>query len=223
MPWLDIILIAILVFTAIRGIFKGFLQTLISLCSTLLTLILAIWLAEPMCNLLDNWFELSGALSNSVKDTVAGYCEGESLPWLVAQLASLLLGSDYATKYTINSPEFVTALSDAIGHVLGVVISAIILFIIIKILLALLSKIFDVITRNRAVNSIDKILGFLLGTLKGVVTCFCICGITYLVSSALPFLVGLINPLLDSSPITAAFYQWVCGIMDTVILPFIFG
>ena len=223
MPWLDIIIIAILVISAIIGLSKGFLQTLINLCGTLLTLILAIWLATPMCNLLDSWFGLSGALSNSVSSTVAGYCESGSLPWIIDKFAGMLLGADYATRYTINSPEFITALSDAIGHILGVVISAIILFILIKILIKLLSKLFDVITRNRTINSLDKFLGFLLGALKGAVTCFCICGVTYLLSSALPFLLGIINPLLEGSSLGASFYQWVCNVMDNTILPFLFG
>ena len=223
MPWLDIIIIAILVISAIIGLAKGFLQTLINLCGTLLTLILAIWLAGPMCNLLDGWFSLSGALSNSVSSTVAGYCESGTLPWLVDKFAGLLLGTDYATRYTINSPEFITALSDAIGHILGVVISAIILFILLKILLKLLSKIFDVITRNRTINSLDKFLGFLLGTLKGAVTCFCIFGVTYILSSALPFITDLITPLLESNTIGGTFYQWVCNIIDNHIIPLVFG
>ena len=223
MPWLDIIIIAILVISAIIGLYKGFLQSLINLCGTLLTLILAIWLANPMCNLLDNWFSLSGALGNSVSGTVAGYCESGTLPWIIDKFAGLLLGADYATRYTINSPEFITVLSDAIGHILGVVISAIILFILIKILIKLLSKLFDIITRNRTVNSLDKFLGFLLGTVKGALTCFCICGITYLLSSVLPFLQGLITPLLDNSSIGATFYHWVCSVINNHILPFVFG
>ncbi|MBR7091123.1 MAG: CvpA family protein [Clostridia bacterium] len=223
MPWLDIILIAILLISALIGLKRGFFKTLINLCSTLITLVIAIWLAEPMCSLLDSWFGLSGALSNSITPTITGYCEGESLPWLVDKLAGLLLGADYATQYTINSPEFITALSDAVGHIIGVVISAIILFIVLKILLKLLSKIFDAITRNRSIKSLDKFLGFLLGALKGAVSCFSIFAITYLVGSALPFLLDILNPLLDNSTIGASFYMWVCDTLDTVILPLILG
>jgi len=224
MAWIDIAFIAILGIGAIIGAYKGFLQSLVALCGTLLTLVLAIWLSKPASGLLESWFGLNTTLGSALHDTIAGYCQGGTLPLLLDPLAKLLLGADYATTYPdISSVDFIKAFSNSIGALLGTIITVIILFVLIKLVLYLLSKLFDVITKNRAISGMDRVLGFVIGAGKGFLLCFIVFSVAYFLNTLIPSIGDWVTDTLQTNPITSEVYNWSCDFLQNQIIPFIMG
>ncbi len=224
MPWIDIAFFVILIIAAIIGCYKGFLQSVVALCGTLLTLVLSIWLSKPANGLLESWFGLNSALGSALYDTIAGYCQGDSLSFLLDQLAKLLLGADYVEVYgSISSPEFITAFSNAIGELIGILITVAILFIIIKLIIFLLSKLFDVITKNRAINGLDRVLGFVIGAAEGFLFCFVVLGICYLLGGMIPAFGNWIGDMQALNPVVNEVYKWASELLENTIIPFFTG
>ena len=224
MAWIDIIFIAILGIGAIIGAYKGFLQSLVTLCGTLLTLVLAIWLSKPASGLLESWFGLNTALGSALHDTIAGYCQSGALSPLLDPLAKLLLGANYATTYPdLTSAEFITAFANSIGTLLGTIITVIILFVLIKIVLYLLSKLFDVITKNKAISGMDRVLGFVIGAGKGFLLCFIVFSAAYFLNTLIPSIGDWVTDILSVNPVTNEVYKWSCDFLQNQIIPFIMG
>ena len=223
MFWLDILIIFILVLCALIGLIRGFLRSIISLCSTLVTLVLAIWLAKPLGGVIDNWFGLSGAIASSLEPTFLNFftTNNTSSGW-VAQLISIFLGSGYMES-SPSAEQIATDFSSAVGSVITIIICAVVLYILIRIVLWVLSRLFRKITRNRTIGAVDRILGTVIGLAKGFLYIFIALGIIFLLGSFITPLGAWVDNMMGQNAITSAFYGWTSSFMQNTLLPFFFG
>ncbi|MBQ8762420.1 MAG: CvpA family protein [Clostridia bacterium] len=222
MPWVDIIFFALLVIFAIVGCVKGFLKSLLGLFSTFITLLLAIWLAKPVSGLVDSLFGLSATfgslMQGSIHDAFAG-----GIPVVFQGLVTILMGSEYMEGADTTSLEFAADFSFKLGEIITVVICVIILYFIIRFVLYLLGRLFDVITKSRAISGLDRVLGFVLGAAKGVLCLFVIFGVAYLISMFIPGLNDTILNVIEPNGVSSPFYNWVRDVIENTIIPFFFG
>lgn len=225
MAWLDIAVIAVVVIIALVGMYRGLLKSLLQLFGTIATLALSIWLAKPFSGLLEGWFGMTTALGNAMINPITPICEaggGEALPnFFLNKFAEILMGQQYWLNYSGGSasPEFINAFAFQIGQVLAVLISVVILYILIKIVLAILGKIFDSISKNRAISGLDRLFGLVLGAVKGCLVVAIVFIAVYLISPAIPSLGEWVNNLLADNSISNTVFGWLSDFTDNILLP----
>jgi len=223
MPWLDIIIIGVLVIFGIVGLIRGFLRGILSLFSTLVTLVLSIWLAKPVSGIVDNLFGLTNALAGTLEPNFLNFfsTNNYTVGW-IAQLINIIMGTGYLA--TNPSVEVISAdFAQSVGNIITIAICAVVLYIIIRIVLWLLGKLFRKITQNRAISGLDRILGVFIGLAKGFVYTFIVLGLAFFLGSFIAPIGAWVDNMMGLNPIANAFYGWVTGFMQTTLLPFFFG
>lgn len=226
MPWVDIVVCAILLIMGIIGCFKGFFKTLIGFFGTIATLVLAIFLARFVTGWLESIFGMTTALTNWIMPTVADECSDGVLGGVMRIFGELLMRN---TSYNINDPatvqseEFISAFAGELGNIVSTVVTVIILFVVIKIVLAILNKVFEKITQGKVIGSLDKLFGFVLGVAKGALAVFSVFAIIYLLSPAIAPLGDLVESMSATNPVSYKLYTWGCYLLDNVVIPWFSG
>lgn len=223
MPWLDIIVIGVLIIFAIIGLMRGFLRGVLSLFSTLVTLILAIWLAKPVSGIVDSLFGLTNAFAGSLEPTFLNFFTntGYTLPW-IAQLLNVIMGAEYMAgepAVEVLSADF----AHSVGQIITIIICVAVLYILIRIVLWLLGKLFRKITQNRTIGGLDRIFGVFIGVAKGFLYIFVVLGITFLLGSFIAPIGAWVDNMMGANAITHTFYHWMINFMQSTLLPFFFG
>ena len=224
MPWLDIVVIALVIVVAFFGLARGFLKSLLELFGTLITLIVSICLAKPFSALLENWFGMSTALGNALEPSISnaiGDSGGSISNFFLNKFAEILMGQNYWETYPQGSadPSFIADFSAQIGSILAVVISVVILYILFRIAVAILGRIFDAITKNRTIGSVDRLLGFVFGFLKGCLIVSVVFVIVYLLSPVIPSFGEWVSGLLADNPVSRTVFGWLATFTDNVLIP----
>ena len=207
--YIDLILIAIVILFVVIGCKKGFAMSILGFSSTIISLIVSVLLYNPLTEFLKKtviftWTEQSvynqlcpsgvktmpdDTLSNVIKDT---------------QLPDFLKDSLVKNSENINVKQSVEGIYQSISnYVAGILIcifSILLLFIVTKILLYILKKVMKHVTKIPVIHSVDKIGGFLIGLVQGVI-------IAYLVLMAVTVIASFndipwISSYLDSSIFT---------------------
>jgi len=189
MNWLDIVVIGIIAIFAIVGLFKGFFNGILSLCSIFISLLISVKFS--------NWF---AGLIRSIVDI-----DG----WFDSILSGTLGVEDSMIVFGIAYPR------EKIAAFLTVLLSGIILFIFIRSIIGLLKKLFTSLTeKSKALGGINKILGFVLGAVKGgalVLLTLAVCSI--ITSLGIPGITDTINSAIAETKVTSFAY----GIVDEFI------
>ncbi len=228
MAWADLILLAFIALLAVIGIFRGFFGSLIRLCGTFVTLVLAVFLAKPVASVLHAVFRLKDVFAGVVSSPITPYCletkeSGAISNFFVDKFARLLMGSGYWDGYAqgAKDPEFISAFSWKIGELITIIIAAILMFIIIRILISVLTKIVRRLHEYRSIGNFDKVLGFVFGAFKGTLYVVLIFSGVYLISSALPIVGETVMGWMDGSSIASPMFSWVAGFTDSTLLPWL--
>lgn len=227
MAVIDIIVIAILVVFGIVGMVKGFLNTLISLFSTLASVGVAIFAARPVAKLLDKIFGIvtgiGSRIAGSIADTIKPFQDGFATTELTGEALKDYLAKDGLTfpervfRLLIEDSKIFSASGDMaaadqtvvqyIGEraaaVIAVIIAAVVVFLLLKLGVFLLAKLFDALTKNRAISGLDRAMGLIVGLVKAS---FIICvtlGIFYLIANS------TVQGWIDNSVVTRWIYQYV--------------
>ena len=221
---IDIIVIVVLGIFAIIGFVKGFLNSLLSLFGNLASLAVAILIVDPCKKFLDGIFHIvnwlggliangltsAGILPISMADTsmtgqqVVDYLNGQG--GIIEKLTALFVNKE-ATFTTAE--EITTHLTTNMGNFAATVFTVIVMFILIRIGVFILSKIFDAITKKRALSGLDRLLGGVMGLLKGGLLVFGVLSVFYALTPIIP----AINDWLVSAPFT----NWVYGYVSEII------
>lgn len=221
---LDIIVISILAIFAIVGFVKGFLNTLLSLFGNLASLAIAIVVVKPCARFLDKIFGIVKWLGNLIVNGLNGsgiipdlasstMTSDEVISFmgnnrgLLGKFASLFVDKDLV--YGTGQTDLVATLTKNMGNFAATIFTVIILFILIRIAVFILSKIFDAITKKRALSGLDRLLGFAFGAVKGAVVITC--GLTIL------YTLSPIFPQIDKWITDSNFTQWLYGYVNQLI------
>ena len=232
MAIIDIVIITVLVIFGIIGMAKGFLNTIISLFGNLASLAIAFFTAKPVSSFLDKTFGIVSKLASKIAPSfsaIAPLPEGSDLAEATLtgadlktylstdgltfqeRLISMFINDE--TVFTSNA-EIVEYISGTIAGIAAMVISAVVMFILIRIAILLLAKLFDALTKNKAIGGLDRVVGLLFGLLKGALLVFVVLSVFYLIANT------TVDGWIQNSVVTKWLYQYVCQIVDSIVSKF---
>ena len=227
MFWIDIVFIVLVVLFGLWGLKQGFLASVISLVGIALSLVLAVWLAPPFTSFIDNLFggAISDMFTNVMNGVVSGFgnvdynlpadtsastlIESFDVNGVLKSLMDVMLGSETLVAGTNVLAWFSTKL----GGLLTTLCGAVLLFLLIRIVIALLSKLFDKITENRAVNGLDRVLGFVFGAIKGLIFVAVVIAILNILC-VIPAMNDFVTTWLDKTSILNDYANWIFQLID---------
>ena len=182
MSWFDIIFIAIVAIFAIVGLWKGLLDSILGLVTTLVSIVLSIWWAKPVAKFLRKIVDIDNIFFKMLKGA-------------------------FAEKETIKVLGVISLTREKLSAFLTVALSAVIIFILIRLAVWVVSKLFDSATAsNSALSGLNRVFGLAFGVAKGLVVCCAILAGLYVIGNT-----GLAKNLdtkLDNTKVVSFFYKY---------------
>ena len=231
MAVIDIVIIVVLLLFATIGTIKGFLNTILSLFSTIASLAVAILCAKPVAKFLNSVFgivqKIGGKIASGITnitpfgsnyEAAANGLTGAELkdyinannPGFKEKVYNLFIEDSVSFNYTETATtaeavdqNIVQYIGERLAGVISVVIATVAVFILLKIAVLLLSKLFDALTKNRAISGIDRTLGLIFGLAKGALLVCIVLGVAYLVANT------TVQGWIDNSTVTRWIYKYV--------------
>lgn len=188
MNWVDIGIIAILIVFIGIGFGKGLIFSIMSVFSLSVNFFLSVFLAEPITSLLNNWFGMQNAISNSFMSKFSSTSElfdvnmvGMSESEMSNHISNTLSEGGVPFKKMISSmmkitPEQIEAketctvnqiLSKSFSACISLIIGFIISFILIYLVLWIISIVTNKAREVDGIRITDRILGVFFGLIKG--------------------------------------------------------
>ncbi|PKM65278.1 MAG: hypothetical protein CVU95_16125 [Firmicutes bacterium HGW-Firmicutes-2] len=217
MNTLDIMLIAIILFCAINGMIKGFVKTLFGLSSTIVALVLTLLISPQVSGLIINNTSFDQMIGEKTVEllkieNLMGDQDTE-LEEVIVSGAINLPGNILRFLEKNNTPEIndkleANGLGDYIsGSIATMAVNAfvfLIVFLIVSLLLNAVVIVLDIITRLPIVKSMNKLGGFSVGLVIGVL-------IVWVATMSLSFIISIqatetLSELIESSIFTKLFY-----------------
>lgn len=222
---IDIVLCLIVAIFAIIGFKKGFFKSILSLFSWVVCLIIAIVLAKYVANWINGIYDFSsligskieGALNNMgdvFTNTIASYNSADATAEsvrtaILADIQSVEGMNGVLLQFitmVFNNTAFDPTSEATVGNIIGmscghmcmVLIAGILVFIVLKIVIALLSKLIDRITKVKIFGGLNKVLGLVLGALKGACIVV-IVNIILVALSLIPPVNSFITPIIQDN------------------------
>lgn len=231
MAVIDIIVIAVLLVFGIIGMVKGFLNTLLSLFSTVASLGVAIFCAKPVAKFLNKIFGLVGAIggkiSASLASSITPFASGDYTGEMTGAQLKEYFAADGLTfqerifklfvedGQTFNTDEsIVNYLGERLAAVIAVVIAAVVVFILLKIAVLLLAKLFDALTKNKAISGLDRAMGLIFGLVKASILICVTLAVFYVIANS------TVQGWIDNSVVTKWLYQYVTEGVDAIVHKF---
>ena len=145
MGWIDIIFIAIIVVFAIIGLAKGLFESILSIFSTALSIVVAILTSKYVAAFLNNIVHCNDFFAKQI-------------------VAWGWVSKDGVTLFNKTfSPE-------QLANTLTIILSVVAVWLLIKLAIWLLSKLFDnVTTSSSAISGLNRVLGMIFGAAKGFI------------------------------------------------------
>lgn len=224
---LDIIVIVFLLFIALIGFCKGFVNSLISFFSSALSSVASFFLAKPLANLINNWFGVVPKLATSISNQIGGFfadfsnltgsqimAEKCSASGLLKVAINFFVKAD--TTYA-NKTDVVANVSNGAGSLILMAICLIVAYILIKLALILISKLFGKLKQHsNSISFIDRFLGMIFGILQGAVIVFAIFVVVNMLQS-LPAVSNFLDTTFNNSSIAKPIYDFVNNIVSTYL------
>ena len=217
MNTLDIILIAIILFCAINGMIKGFVKTLFGLSSTIVALVLTLIISPQVSGLIINNTSFDQMIGEKTVEllkieNLMGDQDTE-LEEVIISGAINLPGNILRFLEKNNTPEInekleANGLGDYIsGSIATMAVNAfvfVIVFLIVSLILNAVVIVLDILTRLPIVKSMNKLGGFSVGLVVGIL-------IVWVTTMSLSFIISIqatetLSELIESSIFTKLFY-----------------
>lgn len=171
MSWVDIVIIVILALCALIGLKKGFYKSLMSLFGNFLAIVVAFFLTKVVTlavleiPAVNGWvFTETSSLYSWVTSWVGNVTEG-----FLGNLITPLLGP---ITDIVNTTGAITQTQGVALYLSYLITSAavmIVLFILIKIVVAIIFKIIGTLINRESPGALSRLLGFVIGAVKGAV------------------------------------------------------
>lgn len=190
MNWIDFAIIAILLIFVIIGVWKGFAFSILSMFSGTVNFIISIFLVRPTTNLLNSWFGFENALTNGFTSKLSSMSTsfdvnmvGMSKDEISTHISNTLDTSGFPLKNLFKSmlkitPEKIEGktsctlneiISKSLGSFFSLVITFIVIFVLLYVVLFLIGKIAKKSQEVSGIRTIDRILGFFFGLIRGAI------------------------------------------------------
>lgn len=179
MNWLLIVVAAILIGYAFNGRRRGFIRTVFALFSTIIALMLTIWISPVISKQLQENNKVRGFITEKVEKVITFKDQGDKtseqvefinkLPMPKAIKHTLVENNtvDVYKAMAVNS--FKEYISNSISRIIINAGSFLIVMVIIMIGLALLCEALNIISKLPIINGLNKSAGLLAGLLQGIV------------------------------------------------------
>lgn len=115
-----------------------------------------------------------------------------------------------AEAYAAADQSVVQYMAERLAGIITLIIAAVVVFILLKIAVLILSKLFDAITKNRAISGIDRTMGLLFGLAKGALLVCVVLGVFYLLANS------TVQSWIDGSTVTRWVYKYVTEFVDLI-------
>lgn len=183
---IDIVIILACIISGIIGLKKGFLQSILSIFSWSVCILVAIFTAKYVAGWINGIYDFSSLIGDKISNSLIASNKffgtaintfankEEILSNIPANVNGLLL--QLIKVIFTNSAVDMTS-DESVGHFIGnalgyisiVIIAGVLVFIVLKIVVALLSKVFDNINKTKVIGGVNKGLGFALGLLRALI------------------------------------------------------
>lgn len=218
---IDVIIVAIMLFFAVRGMKKGFIKALFSIISFLLALILTFIFASPFASYAKNT-EVVKSIYASLTDSFSEYIDEKigtaankttdsiiavlNLPDFIANSSSLSVKSNFFDRNN-NSESYgaATAVAEAVGDSCFRAICSVSLFVILCLAIFILRKLLELIFKLPLLNSVNKGLGAFAGLLNGFIISYIL--ISLLSAAACSPSAAWLSEALEHSYIAGFMYE----------------
>ena len=204
---IDIFLICLGIILVIKYTKKGLVKTVLDFSKLILSIILAFCLRKPLGRAFDSWF-MNEKITYWVKESLLATANGEDR---VVDFVSIYedvpsFYTNILTKFGLNfegvrnnignvsnlSGTEIDALADNIGSsismMLSIILAVVIVFVISIITLSIVVHFLNLLTKFKAINFVNKLLGFVFGILMSFV-------VLWLVSMFVGIIIKFIGPL----------------------------
>lgn len=183
---IDGVLIAIIVVSLIIGICKGLIDSVLGLLGTAIAVVAGVFGAKFLSNFVNRIFNL--------ETFVLGKLEGG------AEGTAKFFGGEFSN---IDIAKFCVW-----------VLTVVIIFLIVKLAIFILAKIFEsVVANSPRLTGINRVLGMLFGTVKGLIVALGIVAIGSLVSEV-PGIGKLVTDKIAETKVTSFAYKYVDEFVD---------
>lgn len=179
MNWLLIVVAAILIGYAFNGRRRGFIRTVFALFSTIIALMLTVWISPVISKQFQENNKVMGFVTEKVEkiipfsdmgDKVADQVEFINKLPMPKAIKHTLVENNTADVYkamAVNS--FKEYISNSISRIIINAASFIVIMLIILIGLALLCEALNIISKLPIINGLNKTAGLLAGLIQGIV------------------------------------------------------
>ena len=186
MNWLMIVIIACLVLSLFEGYKKGFMRTVFSLVSWILVLVICN-IATPMVTDLlikeTNIEEsISLSISEKINELIAESEVNELEETTPEELRIALFGENGSLEETLASNGESVVQATSMVHTIISAIGLIIVIVVARVLLIVVDGILGIASKLPLIGSVDKLLGIVCGGIKGVLICWVILTVVYVLS-----------------------------------------
>lgn len=191
----DIVLLAIIGISALSGLISGFSKKLVKFLGGIVSLVLAVSLCSKCADLLNDKFGLADKLYDVLKGFLTSVFDENLLNSTLGQLSdgtvniknfsgpTLILNAlvGLVAKGVPAETLVVDAIVPTFAYYLTIIIGFIVCYILFKILFAIIGSILKSLVKLAMLGAIDKLLGFLLGAIQGVITCYMLVSIVSII------------------------------------------
>lgn len=179
MNWLEILVIVIIAGYTLNGRRRGFIKTVFTLFSTIIALLLTMWISPMVNKEVQKNEKIMGFVNNKVEKVVdfgksndktseqMNFIDKLFLPGPIKNaLKENNTGDVYAAMAVNSFEDYIT------GTISRIIINAavfIIVMLLVRIILGIISKALDIISKLPIINGLNKTAGLLAGLLHGIV------------------------------------------------------
>lgn len=184
-----IVVIAILALGALAGVRKGFVKTVFTLGSTLVAILLTVWLNPYVSNMMQNSekimtyvttrveenIEFDDEDSSSKKESDDEFIKGLKLP---SYMQDSLIKNNNNSVYealSIEKQNIKHYVSVYVAVLIVKALSFIVTFIVVSLLLGILCHLLDIMAKLPVLNALNKVLGLVAGVAEGLVFIWLLC------------------------------------------------
>ena len=184
MGWIDIVFIALIVVFALVGLAKGLFESILSIFSSALSIVIAILASKYVASFL-----------NSVTHCNAFFAEKMvAWGWVPAEGATLF-GKVFSTAQLANTCTIILAIVSV--------------WLLIKLAILLLSKLFDGVTSSsNAISGLNRVLGMIFGAAKGFLLGCVALGLVTVITVFVPNNT-VVKEIQDKNKVTNFVYKYV--------------
>jgi uncharacterized membrane protein required for colicin V production len=179
MNWLLIAVAVILIGYAFSGRQRGFIRTVFALFSTIIALMLTVWISPVISKQLQENNKVMGFVSERVEKAISFKDMGDKVSEQVEFINKLPMPKAIRNTLVENNTKdvykamavdnFKEYISNSISRIIINAASFIVIMLIILIALALLCETLNIISKLPIINGLNKTAGLLAGLLQGIV------------------------------------------------------